>query len=206
MNKIHLFGYSGHAYVVIESLLKSDFVVAGYIDNSPSSKNPFNIGYTGTERDKETVDSIGPDLVFPAIGDNKIREKIDQYIQKNNLKTIVLTDVTASVSPTATVKEATYIGKNVCVNAFAKVGRGAILNTACIIEHECELDDYVHIAPNATLAGNVTVGRGTFVGAGAVIKQGVKIGENVIIGAGSIVLNDIPDNETWVGNPAKRIK
>ena len=206
MNKVHLFGYSGHAYVVIESLLNSDLPVVGYIDNSPANENPYKLNYTGSEKKDHLPQKVGTDFVFPAIGDNKVREKIDNYIQDNNLRTLTVTDSSASVSPTAIVQESTYIGKNVCVNAQATIGRGVILNTACVIEHECKIGDYVHIAPNTTLAGNVKVGKGSFVGAGAVIKQGVRIGESVTIGAGAVVINDIPDNETWVGNPAKRIK
>ena len=33
-------------------------------------------------------------------------------------------------------------------------------------------------------------------------KTGVTIGDNVIIGAGSVVLKDIPSNNTAYGNPA----
>ena len=36
-----------------------------------------------------------------------------------------------------------------------------------------------------------------------VIILGTKIGSNCVIGAGSVVLNDVPDNSVVVGNPAK---
>jgi acetyltransferase-like isoleucine patch superfamily enzyme len=55
----------------------------------------------------------------------------------------------------------------------------------------------------AILAGNVLVGENSFIGSNSVIKQGTKIGENVIIGAGSVVLNDVPDNAIAYGNPAR---
>jgi acetyltransferase EpsM len=42
------------------------------------------------------------------------------------------------------------------------VGKNVIINTSCIIEHECFLGDTVHIAPGAVLAGNVTIGERTF--------------------------------------------
>jgi acetyltransferase-like isoleucine patch superfamily enzyme len=45
-----------------------------------------------------------------------------------------------------------------------------------------------------------------FIGAGAIIIQGITIGENSIIGAGSVVIKNIPENSTYVGNPAKLIK
>jgi acetyltransferase-like isoleucine patch superfamily enzyme len=63
----------------------------------------------------------------------------------------------------------------------------------------------VHIAPGAVLAGNISVGENSFIGANSVVRQGVKIGSGVILGAGSVVIKNIPDNEIWAGNPAKKL-
>ena len=41
--------------------------------------------------------------------------------------------------------------------------------------------------------------------ANAVIIGGITIGNNAKIGAGSVVINDVPDNATVVGNPARII-
>lgn len=45
-----------------------------------------------------------------------------------------------------------------------------------------------------------------FIGAYSIILKGVTIGKNSIVAAGSVVINSIPDNEIWGGNPAKFIK
>jgi acetyltransferase-like isoleucine patch superfamily enzyme len=45
-----------------------------------------------------------------------------------------------------------------------------------------------------------------FIGMNCIILKGVTIGFNVIIGAGSVVSQNIPDNEIWGGNPAKFIR
>ena len=45
-----------------------------------------------------------------------------------------------------------------------------------------------------------------FIGAYSFILKGVTIGENSIVGAASIVTKDIPANEIWAGNPARKIK
>ena len=74
-----------------------------------------------------------------------------------------------------------------------------------MIEHECIIGDFSHIAPGAVLCGSVSIGKGSFIGANSVIKQGIKIGNNVTIGAGSVVINDILDNTKVVGNPSKII-
>jgi acetyltransferase-like isoleucine patch superfamily enzyme len=75
-----------------------------------------------------------------------------------------------------------------------------------IIEHECSIGNFSHIAPGAVLAGNVSIGSGCLIGANSVIKQGLKVGDNVIIGAEAVVLKDINSNTKIVGNPAREIK
>ena len=51
--------------------------------------------------------------------------------------------------------------------------------------------------------GKVDIEDGVFIGAGTIVLPGVIIGKNSIIGAGSIVVNNIPENTVAVGCPAK---
>lgn len=44
----------------------------------------------------------------------------------------------------------------------------------------------------------------SFIGANAIVLPGVNIGDNAIIAAGAVVTSDIPPNEVWGGNPAKK--
>ena len=50
------------------------------------------------------------------------------------------------------------------------------------------------------------IGDNVYIAANATVIGGVNIGNNVIIGAGSVVVNDIPDNSVAVGNPARVIR
>ena len=43
------------------------------------------------------------------------------------------------------------------------------------------------------------------IGANATILCGITIGKYALIGAGTVVLKDVPDHGTMVGNPAKNI-
>ena len=88
----------------------------------------------------------------------------------------------------------------------AQVGRHCIINTGASVDHECVIEDYVHISPHSTLCGNVSVGEGSWIGAGTTIIPGVKIGKWSVIGAGSVVTKDIPDHVLAVGNRCKIIK
>lgn len=203
---IYILGYSGHAYVVIDVAISDNFVLKGYFDKNKSKNNPYNIEYLGSETKVDLKYIVKSDFVFPAIGDNGIRKNVIFFIEKNNLNQTNLIHKSASVSPLALIGLSTIIAPNCTVNSMAKIGKGCIINSGAIIEHECEIGNFTHIAPGATLAGNVTIGKEVFIGGNAIVKQGITIGDNAVIGAGTVVIDNIPCNQTWVGNPAKRLR
>ncbi len=199
--EIILIGYSGHAYVVAETSLALGYNLVGYLDKSAKEKNPFQLNYLGTENEWH-----GRSILFPAVGDNKLRKRMIELVEKRGLTLCSLVDPSASISKFAQIETGTYVAPHARINALAQIGKGCIINTNATIEHECVIGNYTHIAPGAVLAGNVIVGENTFIGANSVIKQGVVIGNHVVIGAGSVVIKNIQDGETWVGNPAKKLR
>ena len=207
VNKIILIGYSGHAYVVADSLISKNLELIGYFENEEKNHNPLNLKYLGSEKDKKTIDLLKNNYCFISIGNNFIREKVYAHLIKNEIAGFVNAIHSSSViSNTAKLNDLILVAPNATVNAFAQLGVGVICNTSSIIEHECTIGDFAHIAPGATLAGNVTIGKRSFIGANAVIKEGIKIGEDVVVGAGSVVIKDVPDNHIIVGNPTRVIK
>ena len=55
-------------------------------------------------------------------------------------------------------------------------------------------------------ARSVNIGHNCWIGGSVTILPGVNIGDNCTIGAGSVVVNDIPDNSIAVGNPARVVR
>jgi len=98
------------------------------------------------------------------------------------------------------------------------IGRGAQFGSAFVLIHSygVVINSSVRGGSNVKLEHAVTIGAEknespilgdhVFVGAGAKIIGGVKIGNNVKIGANAVVTDDIPDDSTAVGIPAKVIK
>lgn len=104
------------------------------------------------------------------------------------------------------------IGHKVQIHNNVCIDRGVIGDT--VIGDGVKIDNLVHIAHNvkigkntlivagAVIGGSVEIGENCFIGMNASIKQKVKIGNNVTVGAGAIVLKDVPDDVTVIGNPA----
>ena len=202
---IALIGYSGHSFVVAETLIELGFKLDFYTDQKELTYNPYGLKYMGCEVDD---DFLGWELNVSyalGIGNNRLREKTAQIVIDKNKALQKVISNNSLISKTALIGNGVFVSRGVIVNALAQIEDYAILNTGCIIEHECVINCAAHIGPGAVLAGNVSVGRRTFVGANAVIKQGIKIGDDVVIGAGSVIINDVPNDSKIVGNPAKMI-
>jgi sugar O-acyltransferase (sialic acid O-acetyltransferase NeuD family) len=198
-------GYSGHAYVVLESLLAMGEQIRFYSDKIEKNINPFDLEYLGNETD---INFSGWNMEMSfilGIGNNLIREKIGMLISEKNKNLLNVVHPMSLISNKVEFGKGIFISKGAMINPLSKINDFVILNTGCIIEHECEIDQAAHVAPGAVLAGNVKVGKRSFVGANSVIKEGVIIGDDVIIGAGSVIIHNVPDGSKIVGNPGKNI-
>jgi len=200
---VAIIGYSGHAYVIIDILLNAGRLVTAYCDAEEKANNPYHLSYLGKE--SEVIHKLKKFDYFACVGHNGIREKIHMQMSQFLGNPINAIHPSAVISASARMGDGIMIAANATINPMVELGRGVICNTSTSIDHECIIDDFVHIAPGAVLCGNVKVGRNTFIGANSVIKQGVVIGNNVTIGAGTVVLKDIPDNTTVIGNPARKL-
>jgi len=84
-----------------------------------------------------------------------------------------------------------------------KVGNHVKVNNLVHVAHNCHIGARTMIGGGATICGSVSVGDGTWIGAGASIKQSCTIGESAVVGLGAVIVNDVGDNETVAGNPAR---
>jgi sugar O-acyltransferase (sialic acid O-acetyltransferase NeuD family) len=193
-------GYSGHSYVVIESAISCNYIFNSYMELVIKDFNPFNLNYIGSENDSEIIENLEKNSeFFVCLGNNNIRKQVTDILINKGLSLIKIFDKSAQISNNSEIHDGVYIGKNVIVNPFSKILQGSIINTSAIIEHECTVGSFSHIAPGSVLCGGVKIGNNSFVGANSVVKEGVVIGNNVIIGAGTTIYENIPDNIKVVG-------
>ena len=195
-----LYGARGQAKVIYDLILSNNHLLEYLVDDNPPDDFPHHLKVY-----LPTPELLLHKRLIIAIGDNKIREKVYHEI-KNLCEFETMQHNSAYVSRFAEVGEGTVIMPQACLNAEVKIGMHCIINTSAIIEHECVIEDYVHVSPKAALAGNILVKKGAHSGLGANLIQGITIGENAVIGAGTVVLKDVPDNAVVVGNPGRIIR
>jgi sugar O-acyltransferase (sialic acid O-acetyltransferase NeuD family) len=92
------------------------------------------------------------------------------------------------------------------LSADVTVGSHVAVMPQVVLTHDDQVGDYATIASGVRLGGGVVVDRGAYVGAGALVREGVKVGAWSLIGMGSVVLRDVPPDEIWAGNPARKLR
>jgi len=192
--------------VVAEIASLCGYQVIGYLERDKKELNPLNIRYFGMESDLSEISSITEYLGVMGIGDNHLRMDLFNKLENLGFSFPKLIHPESMVSKSSSIGPGTVVMRGVCVNPQVGIGINCVLNTGCVIEHDCTIGDHTHLAPNSTILGGVSIGNMSLIGGGSVIMQNVTIGENVTIGAGSVVLHDIPDGETWIGNPATKLR
>ena len=156
------------------------------------------------ERDPAATSSIEVLLLYPGLKAVRAHRKAHWFYEHN------MPFIARCISQRSAKRT------NIEIHPGAKIGRRFFIahGTGVVIGETAEVGDDVTIYQGVTLGGtgkdvgkrHPTVGSGVMIGAGAKVLGPFKIGDNAKIAAGSVVLNEIPENSTAVGSPAHVVK
>jgi sugar O-acyltransferase (sialic acid O-acetyltransferase NeuD family) len=193
-------GAGGHAKVMVDTCWAAGWTVLGTADGDPR-RTVFGLPHLGPPEKLQVGSGV---RAIIAVGSNAARRDIARQLD-GRLSWASVIHPAATVSPRARVEEGAVVFAGAVVQADTVVGRHAILNTGCRVDHDSNVGAFCHVAPGAVLAGMVTLGEGVFVGAGAVVVPDRTLGEWCTVGAGGVVVRDTQPGLTYVGVPAKKI-
>jgi UDP-N-acetylglucosamine acyltransferase len=103
------------------------------------------------------------------------------------------------------ISEHVTIQRPVAAESATKIGDNNLIMAHAHIGHDAEIGDNTEICTSSIIGGFSKVGNNSSIKLGCVLRNRKKVGENCLIGMGAIVTKDVPDGETWVGNPAKKL-
>jgi len=198
LQEIHVAGAGGHAKVVIATLQAFGFEVAGAWDDDVARVGEAILGVPV----RGAIDDLPRDAsIVVAIGSNRVRAAVVGRLPEGRFCRV--THPRAWVHSSVCVGAGTVLFAGVVVQPGSKLGEHVIVNTAASVDHDCVLEDFVHVGPGVRLAGNVVVRKGGFLGVGACALPGVEIGAWATVGAGAVVVQSLPAGSTAVGCPAR---
>lgn len=205
--RIVILGAGGHAQVVADILWRmrdagKDMTPVAYLDDNTDlhGQTYLNVPVLGKT---ELLAQIPHEGVVVGIGNNRIRQKLFTQLHEAGEHLVTASHPTAIIAPDVKIGPGTMVCANVVVNTGSVIGQNVILNTACTVDHHNRIGRHAHIAPGVHLGGDVAIGEGSLVGIGATVLPQRQVGAWSTIGAGAVVVNDVGDGVTAVGNPAR---
>lgn len=151
--------------------------------------------YSGTKIGRQCVISVNASIGTEGLGQEFDNVK-KRFVKFPQLGRVTIGDH-VEIGPNSTIRRSA-MGETI-------IGKGTKIGSFCNVGHNCVLGENNLLTSNVILAGSSNTGNNVYFGISSTVRNKVNVGHFVTIGQGAVVLNDIPENETWVGNPAAKI-
>lgn len=201
-----VFGASGHGKVVVDAIERTGGAVAFVVDDDPAKIGQTFFGYEVVSRGALLDRRADIDCGVVAVGDNSIRTRIVDWLEKRHFAFGVLVHPGAMIGRGVSIGQGTVVFAAAVINSDACIGEHSIINTASSVDHDCVLGDGVHIAPGVRLCGGVSVGDHALLGVGSVVLPGLIVGAGALVAAGAVVTRDVVPMESVGGVPAQALE
>lgn len=197
--KYILIGAGGHARVVASAIEATKAALVCVFDSNPSIKSLDGVENKGAYNPNDFPEAH----LLIALGDNATRKRL---VTEFTHRFGIIIHPSAQVDRLVSIGAGSQVLHGAIINRGTTLGKHCIINTKASIDHDCSLENFVHIAPGVTICGGVKIGEGTLLGAGATVLPNINIGKNVTVAAGAVVTTSLPDNALCVGVPGKIIR
>lgn len=107
------------------------------------------------------------------------------------------------------IEDDVEIGANTCIDratlGLTHLKKGVKIDNLVHIAHNVIIGENSTIIALSMIGGSTRIGDNTWIAPSVALRDGLIIGADCMIGMGSIVTKNVPDGETWLGNPAKNL-
>ena len=183
---------------------KRDYLIKGFIDDNLNALDGFP-NYPPIIGTIQGYQVESNDVFICSIGGSSRRTCMEIIIKKGG-------EFLTLIHPSSRIGTNVHIGKGCYIGAFTIVAADAFIDdfnfiqSHTIIGHDVKIGKWNRIDSFVFFVGGTSIGEGCIVHTRAMINHEVVVGNNVLIGACSLVLNNVDDNTTVFGVPARRIK
>lgn len=212
MKNIAIIGAGGlgrEVYCIIQSInqIEPTWNVIGFYDDVKpiGTKNEYSVIIGGVNSINDYKDDLA---VVIAIANGQILERIISQITNPNIyfPNIIASDVVFYDKSTVAMGVGNIIGIGSIISCNFNIGNFNIFSCGVTVGHDLKMGSYNAITNRCSISGNVEIGDRTFWGSTSMVLPLKQVISDTIIGAGAIVVNDIVNCGTYVGNPARKIK
>lgn len=200
--KLILIGASGHGKVIADIAKKNGYSEIAFLDDNEAIRQC--AGYAVLDKTDAAIRFSDCDFIV-SIGNAKVRQRLQEQLERDGLSVVTLIHPNAIIADGVEIGKGTVVMAGAVVNPYAVIGQGCIINTCASVDHDCNIEDYVHVSVGSHVAGTVRIGKRTWIGAGAVVRNNLSICADCMLGAGAVIVKDITESGIYVGVPAGKV-
>lgn len=184
----------------------ADLEIVGVFDDNPTPLNVAHLERRGLGV-LGGVDALirrgTPMAVCIGIGTGRARAAVARSLLDCGFDFPVLRHPDATVGSDVELGPGTALFAGSRLTTNLRLGQHVHVGQNATVGHDCRLEDFVTLYPQAAVSGTVSVGAETTIGASAVVLQGLEIGRESLVGAGACVVRDVPSHVVVKGVPAR---
>lgn len=204
MKKIVIIGTGGLAREFTK-FFSYHLEIAGYLSLDSKEHKEFKLPGKYFS-DEKNIEKIGTKLAVIAIESPKIKRKLHERMKQYGYVFPNFIHPSSIVTSNFEKDQGLIISPFCCVGPNVKFGLQNYINFSCGIGHDTEIGNFVQMNTSVQVGGSSKFGDDILIGSGSTIRQGLRIGNRSIIGLGSVVMNEIKEDTTVLGNPAKTLR
>lgn len=211
MDKVIVVGGPGPAVSIGNAIVQArrthgnNVAFAGILNDDMAGKEINGFSVLGGLSDAPAFEREGYKFIFTIykIGGQPQRIRLfdNLGVAENSLYTFV--HPMAYVAPDAELAPGVVVMPHANISHGTKIGLGSLIMSNAYIGHDTQVGKHCFIAATSCTGSYVSVEDGVWIGFNATIRGRQKIGRYAAVGIGSVVVSDIPEEELWIGNPAR---
>lgn len=208
MNRLLLIGASGLALEAINIVRALDPRTELRILDDDPARWGSDVGGVPVVGDVDKVLDYPDHQVIVCVGHGSLRRRIVDRASRRGLvqgRFATLLHPAIRLPDGCTVGGGSILMEGVVLTAGVTVGHHVLMMPHVTLTHGNTVHDHATLCAGVALGGDVSVGAGAYVGMNACVRERLHVGRDATLGMGSVLLEDLPDGETWVGAPARRM-
>lgn len=191
-------------YMIYHANQMGKYKVKGFLDDNSNKwgEKPYGYEVVGGTDILENIDRNT--AVAIAIANPKAKEIIYNKIKKHTkLSFPNFIHPSVWLGENITLGKGNIIYPGVTINFESVIEDFVIINMNAAIGHNCLLQNFSTVSPGVSCGGFTKLRSKSFLGINSTTLQSTTVGEGALIGAGSVIIRDVPDGATVVGNPGR---
>lgn len=206
MRKLNIIGAGGHGAVCADIALLNGYKEIVFYDDAFIEK-PTLLKWKVINSISWVYDNIHKDEDYViAIGNNALRQSIFYKLHDLSVNIVNLIHPKTIVSSFSKMGQGNVLCAGSFIGVNTSLANACIINSLSSVDHDCTLEDAVHICPGTHVGGCCKLGQRSWIGIGSSVKQCISIEADAVIGAGAAVISNITSAQLYVGVPARSKK